>query len=75
MKQILALLALAAFVVGCNTTHEDMGSTSSDSQVISGSVTNDTHRSTINTNLDANPELDTSKPSNDELGNLPNSTR
>ena len=48
MKQVLAALALAGFVAGCNTSPEEMGSSGVDSGTVSGSATVDSGTTSTN---------------------------
>ena len=73
MKQFLAMLALAGFIAGCHTAHEEnMGSTGSDSTTISGSETNS---STINTNGTSNGTSAEPSNGNSQSGSEPNGSR
>ena len=91
MKQFLAALALAAFIAGCNTSPEEMGSSGVDSTSVSGSstidssttitnststVTNDTSTVTNGTQNGTSPDAtDSATPQNSQSGTEPNGSR
>lgn len=78
MKHLFAALALAGFIVGCSSTDEDMGASSAESSVTTGSETNSTfihtNGSSISTNGTSNS---TNAPSNgnSQSGSEPEGSR